>query len=105
MRNQQPHHSIDHLPQVTAEWLAEFNAAHPITQTRTAQSRLIQWKRPPPFYIKINYDGALSSSSNCSSIGIVIRDHEGLVIASLAQNLNQAYKLVEIEAMVATRSH
>lgn len=104
VRNQQPHHSIDQLPRVVAEWLAKFNAAHPITQTRTAQSRLIQWKRPPPFFFKINYDGALCSSSNCSGIGIVIRDYEGLVIASLAQNLNQSYKLVEIEAMVAARA-
>ena len=92
------------MPRVAAEWLAEFNAAHPITQARTSQARLIKWKPPPPGYFKINYDGALYSSSNCSGIGIVIRDHEGLVIAPLAQSVNQAYKPVEIEAMAAARA-
>lgn len=33
----------------------------------------------------------------------MIRDHGGLVIASLAQNLNQAYNPVEIEAMATTQ--
>ena len=99
MRNQHPHHSIDQLPRVAAEWLAKFNAAHPTTQIWFAQTKRIQWKPPHSFSFKINYDGVVYSISNCSGIGIVIRDHRGLVIASLAQNLNQAYKPVEIEAM------
>nr|POE98354.1 hypothetical protein CFP56_44081 [Quercus suber] len=46
----------------------------------------------------------MQSSSNRSGIGIVVRDHEGLVIASLAQNVTQAYKPVEIEAIAAARA-
>ena len=104
VQNQQLHHSIDQLSQVAAEWLAEFVAAQPTTPTRAIQISLIQWKTSPPNSFKVNYDGSVCSSSNCSGIGVVIRDHDGLVIASLAQNLSQAYKPVEIEAKAATRA-
>ena len=59
---------------------------------------------PPSNSFKINYDGAVCSNSNRSSIEIVIRDHDGSMIASLAQRLSQAYKPVEIEAMAATQA-
>nr|XP_023881219.1 uncharacterized protein LOC111993612 [Quercus suber] len=95
---------IDQLSWVVAKWLAKFVAAQPTTPIQTTQSSRIQWKTPPPSSFKVNYDGVVCSSSNYSSIGVVIRDHNGLVIASLAQNLSQAYKLVEIEAMVATQA-
>ena len=104
VRNQQPPYPIDMLSHVAAKWLIDFIAAQPTTPIRTAQSSRLQWKTPPPSSFKVNYDGTVCSSSNCSGIGVVIRDHDGLVIASLAQNLSQAYKSVEIEAMVATRA-
>ena len=59
---------------------------------------------PPPTIYKINYDGAVSLSSNCSGIGVVIQNSVGLVVASLAQRFRQAYKPVEIEAMAAIRA-
>ena len=59
---------------------------------------------PPPNVYKINYDGAVSLSSNCSGIGVVIRNNARLVVASFAQRFCQAYKPVEIEAMAATRA-
>ena len=104
VQNQQPHHSIDQLSRVAAEWLAEFVATQPTTPTRAVQISRIQRKTQPPNSFKVNYDGAACSSSNCSGIGVVIRDHDGLVIASLAQNLCEAYKPMEIEAMAATRA-
>nr|XP_023926393.1 uncharacterized protein LOC112037808 [Quercus suber] len=59
---------------------------------------------PPPNVYKINYDGAVSLSSNCSGIGVVIRNNVGLVVTSHEQRFCQAYKPVEIEAMAATRA-
>ena len=47
-------------------------------------------------------DGAVFSNSNISSSGVVARNSDGQLIASLAQQLNQAYKAIEIEAMEAT---
>ena len=59
---------------------------------------------PPSNSFKINYDSVVCSNSNRLGIGVVIRDHDGSMIASLAQQLNQAYKPMEIEAMAATRA-
>ena len=58
----------------------------------------------PPNVYKINYDGAVSLSSNCFGIGVVIRNNARLVVASFAQHFCQAYKPVEIEAMATTRA-
>ena len=41
---------------------------------------------------------------NKSSIGVVVRNSHGLVIASLAQKLPHAYKAVEIESLAITRA-
>ena len=59
---------------------------------------------PPLNVYKINYDGAVSLSLNCSGIGVVIRNNARLVVTSFAQGFCQAYKPVEIEAMAATRA-
>ena len=59
---------------------------------------------PPPNIYKINYDGAVSLSLNCSGIGVAIRNNARLVVASSAQRFCQAYKPVEIEAMIAIRA-
>ena len=53
---------------------------------------------------KINYDGALSNADNKSGIGVVVQDGRGEVIASLVQQLDQAYQAMEIEAMAACKA-
>ena len=39
-----------------------------------------------------------------SGIGVVIRDHQGLVISSLSQQLSQAYLVVEVKALAVART-
>lgn len=41
---------------------------------------------------------------NKSGIGVVTQDNQGLVIASLVQQLSQAYQAVEVAAMAASRA-
>ncbi|XP_075645735.1 uncharacterized protein LOC142616862 [Castanea sativa] len=62
------------------------------------------WTAPTLDSYKINYDGALSTTDNKSGIGIVVRDYHGEVIASLIQQLDQAYQPVEVEAMAASKA-
>ena len=62
------------------------------------------WTAPALDSYKINYDGALSSADNKSGIGIVVWDCHGEVIASLIQQLDQAYQPMEVEAMVANKA-
>ncbi|KAK9992096.1 hypothetical protein SO802_027081 [Lithocarpus litseifolius] len=104
IRTHQEHHTSQQLPCVAAAWLAEFNAAQPRPPPRSADTNQCHWKPPLQNGFKVNYDGAICQKNNCSGVGVVIRNNEGLVVASIAQNFSQAYKLVEIEAMAATRA-
>ena len=72
-----------------------------INQSSTPQTK---WTAPTPDSYKINYDGALSNADNKSGIGVVVRDCHGDVIASLVQQLDQAYQPVEVEALAACRA-
>ena len=51
--------------------------------------------------MKINYDGATFKEQNKSGVGMVIRDGNGLVLASLAKQIPQLYTAMEVEAMAA----
>ena len=51
--------------------------------------------------MKVNFDGATFANVNKSGIGVVVRNSNGLVIASLAQQVLQSYKVVDIEALAA----
>lgn len=63
----------------------------------------VHWRPPPPGFVKVNVDGAVFSKENRSGVGIVIRNREGLVLASQSQQLHQAYSTGEIEALTAHR--
>ena len=41
-----------------------------------------RWRAPQASFVKVNFDGALFGDSNKSSVGIVIRDNNGAVLAS-----------------------
>ena len=51
--------------------------------------------------VKINFDGAVFANENESGIGVVIRNDEGLVLASCAKKIPVAYSGCEIETMAA----
>ncbi|KAE8715525.1 hypothetical protein F3Y22_tig00110163pilonHSYRG00108 [Hibiscus syriacus] len=59
-----------------------------------------RWMKPPHGAIKINVEGALSVAESSAVIGVVARDHYGLVVAGHARSLQVMQKsgLVEIKA-------
>ncbi|KAL5825469.1 hypothetical protein ACOSQ3_021532 [Xanthoceras sorbifolium] len=57
------------------------------------------WKPPPPLSVKINTDAAVSSTAGIVGLGIVIRNHDGAVIAATAQRLRQPFSVLVAEAM------
>ncbi|XP_075669843.1 uncharacterized protein LOC142639568 [Castanea sativa] len=51
--------------------------------------------------VKIYFDGATSPKKKKAGIGVVVRDVNGLVLASCAKKKHQLYKAVEIESLAA----
>ena len=51
--------------------------------------------------LKINFNGALFTEDKKSGIGVVIRNNQGLILASLSQLLPQDYTIAEVEALAA----
>lgn len=63
-----------------------------------------RWQTPPLGFVKINFDGAVFKDTNMSSVGVVIRDNNGAVLASFSENIPQAYKADKIEALAAMKA-
>ena len=53
---------------------------------------------------KINFDGALFVKENCAGVGVVIRNGQGLVMASLSQKVPLPFTVIEVEALAARRA-
>ena len=54
--------------------------------------------------MKINFDGAIFAEEKSSGMGVIIRDRQGLVIASMATRISQQLRPVEIQAMAASKA-
>ena len=51
--------------------------------------------------LKINFNGALFTEDKKSGIGVIIRNSQGLILASLSQLLPHDYTIAEVEALAA----
>uniref|UniRef100_A0A803P3D6 Uncharacterized protein n=1 Tax=Cannabis sativa TaxID=3483 RepID=A0A803P3D6_CANSA len=57
----------------------------PVGESRprtTPLQAVLKWKPPLLGFLKVNTDATISSLGNCSGLGMVIRDHLGIDIAS-----------------------
>ena len=61
-----------------------------------------KWRPPHLDLVKINCDGATFKEQNKSGVGVVIRDRNRMVLASMAKQIPQLYTALEIEAMAAS---
>ena len=91
------------LQQRAEESLNEIRSCN-LKPDRIRSTPKTKWTAPSPNTYKINYDGAISSADNKSGIGVVVRDCRGEVIASLVQQLDQAFQPMEVVAMAACRA-
>ena len=54
--------------------------------------------------VKINYDGAIFSEEGRAGLGVVCRNSEGVVIASLAEQIPLPATITQVEALAARRA-
>ena len=73
-----PHSQIWNLAERTQE---DYKNAAQYCQIQQQQDSDVGWAAPPPDVYKINVDGATAGNGCRSSVGVVIRDCRGMVVA------------------------
>nr|XP_023896770.1 uncharacterized protein LOC112008672 [Quercus suber] len=104
VRMSQPNISVHQILTSAKECVTEFKLIEPVPFfTRFDLSSVrAKWCPPNPDMVKINCDGATFKEQKKSGIGVIIRDSNGLVMASMSKLLPQQYTPLEIETMVAS---
>ena len=102
-RLQQPCYLTKDLKLTAQERWDEIRSVNPLPNPIRPEPKP-KWTAPPRNKYKINYDAAISNAENKAVIGVVVRDCNGEVMASLIQQLEQAYQPVEVEAIAACRA-
>lgn len=105
-RNKIVHEAFSHHPDQI--W---FFAKKHIHEFKSEENRCWQssakaegkWTAPPCGSFKINVDGATSENERNSSVGVVIRDVNGKVLAACCSYLQGQYSVEEVEAMAMER--
>ena len=61
------------------------------------------WTPPPLYGYKINFDGEIFEQENKVDLGVVIRNHDGMVMASLFEIIPLPSIVIEVETLAARR--
>ena len=86
------------------ERLQEFQAANDSPLPVPAESHLTHWLPPLPQQFKANCDGALFHDINRVGLGVVIRNHEDMVVAALAEQVPLPPSVEDVEAIAWRRA-
>nr|POE86670.1 hypothetical protein CFP56_52919 [Quercus suber] len=102
------------FPPSAGSWLGCFNIKGTRTCLPSSSSlfgikgtrpkRRVRWKPPDQDTFKINFDGVIFAEDKCSGLGVIIRNQEGLVIASMSTQVPQQLQPIEIEALAASNA-
>lgn len=66
-------------------------------QYRSKESR--KWEALPNGVFKVKVDGATSDQGRNSSVGVIIRNSEGMVIAAWSKDLTGLFSMMEVKAL------
>ena len=64
-----------------------------------------QWLPPSPSVYKINFDGATFIDTDSAGLGVVARDSDGMVIASLSKCIKLPPLIANLVALACRRGH
>nr|POF22818.1 putative ribonuclease h protein [Quercus suber] len=76
----------------------------PLPSTTPRSNQLVTWTPPPEQWYKVNFDGATFADMDKAGLGIVVRNCDGLVMASMAQQIPLPHSVVEVETLAARRA-
>ena len=81
----------------------EFQTAQS-TFSKQMHRKHTRWKPPEAGQFKVNYDGAVFREQGRAGIGVVIRNSDGAVLASLSQQIPLPTTVAQVEALAARRA-
>ena len=81
----------------------EFQCLQPTT-LRMQHQKHTRWKPPERDYYKVNYDGATFKQQGKAGLGVVIRNSNGEVMASMSQLVQLPSTVSQVEAMAARKA-
>jgi ribonuclease HI len=79
-------------------WLTQRSGMKTLLNT---PSEPLHWRPPQEDFYKVNWDAALNSANRRMGVGIIVRDHLGMVIAARSQTLEFLPEPVVAEAIAA----
>jgi ribonuclease HI len=95
---------LNHLVPRAQKLLSEFQEVQESSTQPTRQAVPLQrvtWSPPQPGRYKVNYDAAFFGDSNEVGIGVIIRNHNGEVMASLCHRIHYPHSVEAMEAYAA----
>jgi ribonuclease HI len=105
LRLNQKVEALDHVNTKARAYLEEYASCNEKPPPKESAPELgIKWQPPRHLGFKANYDGAVFQESNEAGIGVVVRDREGKVMASLVQKVRHPQSVECIEAWAAKRA-
>ena len=101
------HQEVEPINQVGSKakcYLEEFNRENDHSNAHPQAAPETRWLPPKILRYKINYDGAVFKETNEAGIGVIVRDFQGLVMASLTQKVLFPLSVPSIEAWAVKRA-
>ncbi len=101
------HQEVEPINQVGSKakcYLEEYNRENDHSNPNPQAAPATRWMPPKMLRYKINYDGAVFKETNEAGIGVIVRDSQGLVMASLTQKVLFPLSVPSIEAWAVKRS-
>ena len=96
---------IEKIYNDTIERLQEYHSVQEEPLQQDMVSHPTQWLPPSPSIYKINFDGAIFIDTDSAGLGLVARDSDGMVIASLLERIRLPPVITDLEALACRRGH
>ena len=104
MHLNKPIESVDQINAFAQSYLDEFAQCNSREETKSQHCPVIKWKVLVNCRYKINFNGAVFCEKEEAGLGVVIRNGQGLPMASLIQKIRFPHSVESIEALAAKRA-
>lgn len=86
--------------------IADFLKANPVTSVPTpnVQRCRVRWSKPIPPLFQINFNGAVFNDLGTAGVGAVVQDSQGMVLASMSEQIPLPQSVVEVEVIAAAKA-